>query len=259
MTVEEIKSRLSVANENIAKINAQRNKNIGRREALTKQLDDSIALYEQKYGVHITAENLSSELDSIVKAKEVELSKIEQILAYINAGDIDSANKLAGVSPETATSTPNAVASVKEPHVENTSSVLPQTSVSPTASKIEAPVTENVPVVESAPVPPSVDSASHDFVAPPPSFDTVAPPPSFSNTTQSSFAGVKSPSTAPTPQTLTSDETEALGMPALEGFTKPSLGTVSTDTTSDKAEDKVAPPPIGNFDAILKGTAFQVK
>ena len=50
-TLEEISARIKVANENASQLNMQRQVNIGKREALQKQLDEALAQYKEKYGV----------------------------------------------------------------------------------------------------------------------------------------------------------------------------------------------------------------
>lgn len=219
MSIEEIRNRISVINSETARLNTQRNQNIGRQETLRKQLNDALDLYNKNYGVELTVDNLQSELDSVTRKKEEELNKIEQILNFIKSGNIAEANKLAGV--------------------EDTVSQVSQTGVEPTqepTSVVQPPQTGVETIQEPTPVaqPPQLQAPLT-----PPMSESVAPP------------------TAPPSMVLTGAETLDMGMPALEGFTKPSLGSLTPPPTA--TEEKVAPPKtnIQDFSAILNGTAFK--
>ena len=222
MSIEEIRNRISVINSETARLNTQRNQNIGRQETLRKQLNDAFDLYNKNYGVELTVDNLQSELDSVTRKKEEELNKIEQILNFIKSGNIAEANKLAGVEdvdfqPQVGVETTQEPTSVVQP---------PQAGVGITQ--------EPTPVAQ----PPQLQAPLT-----PPMSESVAPP--------------VAPPTAPPHMVLTGAETLDMGMPALEGFTKPSLGSLTPPPTA--TEEKVAPPKtnIQDFGAILNGTAFK--
>lgn len=222
MSIEEIRNRISVINSETARLNTQRNQNIGRQETLRKQLNDAFDLYNKNYGVELTVDNLQSELDSVTRKKEEELNKIEQILNFIKSGNIAEANKLAGVEdvdsqPLTGVETTQEPTPVAQP---------PQAEVGITQ--------EPTPVAQ----PPQLQAPLT-----PPMSESVAPP--------------VAPPTAPPSMVLTGAETLDMGMPALEGFTKPSLGSLTPPSTA--TEEKVAPPKtnIQDFSAILNGTAFK--
>ena len=222
MSIEEIRNRISVINSETARLNTQRNQNIGRQETLRKQLNDAFDLYNKNYGVELTVDNLQSELDSVTRKKEEELNKIEQILNFIKSGNIAEANKLAGI--EDVDSQPQAEVETTQ---ESTSVVQPP--------KAGVGITqEPTPVAQ----PPQLQAPLT-----PPMSESVAPP--------------VAPPTAPPHMVLTGAETLDMGMPALEGFTKPSLGSLTPPPTA--TEEKVAPPKtsIQDFGAILNGTAFK--
>jgi len=225
MSIEEIRNRISVINSETARLNTQRNQNIGRQETLRKQLNDAFDLYNKNYGVELTVDNLQSELDSVTRKKEEELNKIEQILNFIKSGNIAEANKLAGV--EDTVSQESQPQTGVEPTQEPTSVVQPpQAGVGITQ--------EPTPVAQ----PPQLQAPLT-----PPMSESVTPP--------------VAPPTAPPSMVLTGAETLDMGMPALEGFTKPSLGSLTPPPTA--TEEKVAPPKtnIQDFSAILNGTAFK--
>lgn len=237
MSIEEIRNRISVINSETARLNTQRNQNIGRQETLKKQLNDAFDLYKKNYGVELTAENLQSELDSVTKKKEEELNKIEQILNFIKSGNITEANKLAGVEEQVSATEVyrEVIQSANDEAVTQpvfTETVIPPNA--PVASPTPTPVVQT-PQFQAPPTPPVPET-----IAPP-----VAPP-------------VAPPKAQSQKQVLTGAETLDMGMPALEGFTKPSLGSLTPPPSTD-TEEKVAPPKsnIQDFGAILNGTAFK--
>ena len=225
-----IEDKISVINAETARLNTQRNQNIGRQETLKKQLSDACELYKKNYGVELTAENLQSELLSVTKKKEEEISKIEQILSLINAGNITEANKLAGVEVVDATHVSQEITQSASDDIA-TPPVAP--SVPPT---VETPVAPPVSEVVTPPVQDVVTPPIPEVVAPP-----VAPP---------------TPPKAQT-QVLTGADSLDVGMPALEGFSKPSLGSI-TPPPKVESQDAPTPPksPVQDFSAILNGTAF---
>lgn len=226
MSIEEIRNKISVINAETARLNTQRNQNIGRQETLKKQLSDACELYKKNYGVELTAENLQSELLSVTKKKEEEISKIEQILSLINAGNITEANKLAGVEVVDAT------------HVSQ------EITQSASDDMVTPPVAPSVPPTVETPVSEVVTPPVQDVVTPPIP-EVVAPP--------------VAPPTPPKAQTqvLTGADSLDVGMPALEGFSKPSLGSI-TPPPKVESQDAPTPPksPVQDFSAILNGTAF---
>lgn len=243
MSIEEIRNKISVINSETARLNTQRNQNIGRQETLKKQLNDAFDLYKKNYGVELTAENLQSELDSVTKKKEEELNKIEQILNFIKSGNIAEANKLAGVEEQV---------SATEVYREVIQSANDEAVTQPVFNETVVP--PNAPVASPTPTPSSVVQTPQ-FQAPPTPLvpETVAPP-----VPETIAPPVAPPKAQTQKQVLTGAETLDMGMPALEGFTKPSLGSLTPPPTTD-TEEKVAPPKsnIQDFGAILNGTAFK--
>lgn len=230
MNIEEIRGKISVFNAEIAKLNTQRNQNIGRQQALNKQLQDAFALYKSNYGVELTSENLQSELDSVAQKKEEELRKIEQILGFINAGNISEANRLAGVSE------PEVTVSIPEMQMSATEVTVPTV---PTVPEIQVPEV-------SAPTPPPVVPPTSQITPPvqvaPPNAEVVTPP--------------VAPPVAPPKPVLTGAESLEMGMSALEGFTKPSLGSI-TPPTPPAPPTQEPKTQIKDFGAVLNGTAFK--
>lgn len=256
MGIEEIRSRISVINAETSRINAQRNQNIGRQEALKKQLVDACALYKEKYGVELTAENVQAELASLTSKKEEELNKIEQILSLIKSGNIEEANRLAGV--DAAHLQKEVTQSAMDETFERQKNSAPNfaTPYEPVATQQAQQVATQPVKQEEVVVPPRVNqeqpvvSPVAPPVAPPVTPPPVAAPPLFnSQPTQ-----VEPPKSKPV---MTGAESLSMGMPALEGFSKPNLGSIAPPPTS--SSEPVAAPTsnVKDFGAILSGTAFQ--
>lgn len=254
MSIEEIRSRISVINTETAKLNNQRNQNIGRQETLKKQLRDAFELYKKNYGVELNESNLKAELDTVTKRKEEELNKIERILSLINSGNIEEANKLAGVDEKSDVSSvsesdfqPQVVENISE-DIREQSTVAPPTVTPPQISEPHV-----------APPSSGVSAPHNDTVAPPPEFSHVAPPVISEPVVAPppiSEPHVAPPTSTVTPpkSVLTGADSLEIGMPSLEGFTKPTLGSI---TPRHKEEVDAKPKPqVQDFGAILNGSAF---
>lgn len=255
MSIEEIRSRISVINAETARLNTQRNQNIGRQQTLTKQLNDAFDLYKKNYGVELTTENLQSELDSVTKKKEEELGKIEQILSLINAGNIAEANKLAGIEVADAVHTAQEITQSANDDV-NTENVPVSPSIPTPPSTPEISVPPSVPIPPSTPevIPPAVETPVVPPVAPPVT-PPIAPPVTETPVAPPVAPPITPPKTSPV---LTGAESLEMGMSALEGFSKPSLGSLATPTNESKSDAPTPPKtPVQDFGAILNGTAFK--
>lgn len=252
MSIDAIRQRISVINAETARLNTQRNQNIGKREALQKQLTDAFALYEKNYGVKLTEETLQTELVNVTRKKEEELRKIEQILSLINAGDIAGANKLAGVEDaihtvkevtQSASDVVSEFMQAKPPVSEGVYTGIPQ-------------VPEKTEILEPITAPPTVNGGNTQVVEPvaPPVVPPVVAPVIETPVTPPVIEPVAPPS-QPKPPVLTGAESLDMGMSALEGFTKPALGSIAPPPSAET----VAPPKtqVQDFGAILNGTAFK--
>lgn len=240
MSVEDIRSRIAVINAEVARLNTERNQKIGKRDTLLSQLETNFAIYEKDYGVKLTTANLQAEIDSVTASKEKELSNLENIVGLINSGKVDEANKLVGVTPqdtsilnESEPTTQGVQQSVEKQNLSvekaTSSSVQPVQEVMQPIGDIKPPVQTSIPLA-------------------PPDIDDVAPP---------------TPPTPPAPSktsVLSGAESLDMGMSALEGFTKPNLGSLTGLDVDKSSEDtKPTSPVIQDFNSILNGTAFQPK
>lgn len=251
-SMEELRQRIGVINSRIGQINDQRNKNIGMRESLTTQLNQSIADYQAKYGVDLsTSELVDAEYNRVAEEKEKEVKLLEDVISKIEAGDYSGANALLGVEPETKS---------VEQKVETKQSESVEPSVAPQSTEPVAPVPQveqnvlSTPQVEQSvsptpqvkPAPVQVEqSVPQTPVAPVmPSAPSMTPPPVPASPAGGSLGG----------------NAESF----LEGFEKPAAPTGVTPppapvSTPSAPTGGVTPPPANpmSFDGILGGTQFE--
>lgn len=155
MNGNELKEKISQLNSVAKTLNTRRQQDIGKKETLTKQIEEMIAQYNKAYGKNITIETVDAELEAVTKQKEDEVSKVAGIINAIQAGNFELANTLAGVKVEgKAAKADNAyVESIVAPQplegVQEQPEV-PKTPVSqPEVPKVEPPVQPNVSPVSN--------------------------------------------------------------------------------------------------------------
>lgn len=100
MEGNELKAKIAQLNEAAKAINTRRQQDIGKKETLTKQIEQSIKMYNEKFCKNITIDTLEAELKKVMSDKEKEVEKVSGIITAIQAGDFNTANKLAGVEVE---------------------------------------------------------------------------------------------------------------------------------------------------------------
>ena len=251
-SMEELRQRIGVINSRIGQINDQRNKNIGMRESLTTQLNQSIADYQAKYGVDLsTSELVDAEYNRVAEEKEKEVKLLEDVISKIEAGDYSGANALLGVEPETKS---------VEQKVETKQSESVEPSVAPQSTEPVAPVPQ---VEQNVPSTPQVEQSVS-----PVSQVEPAPVQVEQSVPQTPVAPVmpSAPSMTP-PPVPASPAGGSLGGNAesfLEGFEKPAAPTGVTPppapvSTPSAPTGGVTPPPANpmSFDGILGGTQFE--
>ena len=97
--MEGLKNRISVLNENIKRLNNERQMALGRYDTLKAQLDAAVKSYETNYGVALTAENIEAERQVVEAEINGKVQLLEGVLAKIAEGDYKNAEKLLGVTP----------------------------------------------------------------------------------------------------------------------------------------------------------------
>lgn len=261
-SMEELRQRIGVINSRIGQINDQRNKNIGMRESLTTQLNQSIADYQAKYGVDLsTSELVDAEYNRVAEEKEKEVKLLEDVISKIEAGDYSGANTLLGIEPETKS---------VEQKVETKQSESVEPSI---ASQSTEPVASVPQVEQNVPSTPQVEQSVPPVSQVEPSVPPT--PQAASVTTAQVEQSVPSTPVAPvmpsapsmTPPVPTVPTGGSLGSNAesfLEGFEKPAAPTGVTPppapvSTPSAPTGGVTPPPANpmSFDGILGGTQFE--
>ena len=235
-TVQEITQRIAAANAEVKRLNNERNVNLGKRETLTAQLNNTLAKYSQQYGVALTVDNLQKEMQRVLQEKENETTLIENMLALIKEGKYEDAERLANpdafVESNTAPTTPT-------PTVEPTP-VAPTPTVEPT------PVAPT-PTVEPTPVSP-LPNLSEEVMPEPKA-------PVLPNLSEE----IKMPEPVAPSKTVLPDLSEEVGMDALKGFQSGEPAPITPTAPKSAVDTSTLPDLTGvtDFEAILGGEAFK--
>lgn len=156
MNGTELKEKITQLNSVAKTLNTRRQQDIGKRETLTKQIEDMIEQYNKTYNKSITIDTLEAELESVKEKKEKEVEKVSGIINAIQTGDYALANKLAGI--ETDEKTASANTGYVESVVNNTQSVVTQQPSIP--SMYTKPEETTAPVQEAVTPKPSMPNVS---------------------------------------------------------------------------------------------------
>lgn len=92
--VNELSKRIDAVNARITALNGERNRNLGKREELDRQYKSLIEEYQKTYGVSLTPDSIMAEVEAVTSAKEAEVTKVEQALAFIADGKMADAEML---------------------------------------------------------------------------------------------------------------------------------------------------------------------
>ena len=232
-TVQEITQRIAAANAEVKRLNNERNVNLGKRETLTAQLNNTLAKYSQQYGVALTVDNLQKEMQRVLQEKENETTLIENMLALIKEGKYEDAERLAN---------PDAFV---ESNTEPTPTVEP-TPVAPTPTVEPTPVAPT-PTVEPTPVSP-LPNLSEDVMPEPKA-------PVLPNLSEE----IKMPEPVAPSKTVLPDLSEEVGMDALKGFQSGEPAPITPTAPKSVVDTSTLPDLTGvtDFEAILGGEAFK--
>ena len=256
-TVQEITQRIAAANAEVKRLNNERNVNLGKRETLTAQLNNTLAKYSQQYGVALTVDNLQTEMQRVLQEKENETTLIENMLALIKEGKYEDAERLANpdafVESNTAPTstvepTPVGPTPTPTPTVEPTS--VEPTPVAPTPTVEPTPVEQTVaptPTVEPTPVSP-LPNLSEDVMPEPKA-------PVLPNLSEE----IKMPEPVAPSKTVLPDLSEEVGMDALKGFQSGEPAPITPTAPKSAVDTSTLPDLTGvtDFEAILGGEAFK--
>lgn len=172
MNHEELLQRVNTLNEKSKKLNQQRMQNIGRKEALQKQLDTALSQYNEKYGTTLTVEGVDAELTRVASELEGQVANVESVITAIETGNYAEAERIVTPSTEGGTAEQsNTVAPAETPVVEQvtapemTAPVNPVNSIpTPVAPVAPATIASSVPVPEMPTSPVSPAPVSNSFL-----------------------------------------------------------------------------------------------
>ena len=170
MNHEELLQRVNTLNEKSKKLNQQRMQNIGRKEALQKQLDTALSQYNEKYGTTLTVEGVDAELTRVASELEGQVANVESVITAIETGNYAEAERIVTPSEEGGTAEQSTkVAPTETPVVEQVTApemTAPVNSVNPIPTPVApvAPATPassvQVPEMPTSPVSPAPVSNS---------------------------------------------------------------------------------------------------
>ena len=267
MNVEGLNSRIAVVNAESKRLNNERQVNIGKRETLTKQLNDALESYKQKYGVELTPETLEAELQRVYAEKEAKVVRLETVLNFIKNADYAGAEAfLASESQDTQEqqSQPQSESKSESVHEVPQAEEREQQVASGEHIVQPTPTIQPTPVVQSTPVAPKVPVVPKVPVAP--KVPTAPQIPNVGGTGQASSAmsGLDVgdvDKTAPQVGGVFIPNTEVVGKPPViatkQQVAPPVLNKDDEDTGSDTAPASPPPAKPMSFNAILGGTAFR--
>lgn len=172
MNHEALLQRVNTLNEKSKKLNQQRMQNIGRKEALQKQLDTALSQYNEKYGTTLTVEGVDAELTRVASELEGQVANVESVITAIETGNYAEAERIVTPSEEGSTAEQSTkVAPTETPVVEKvtapemTASVNPVNPIpTPVAPVAPATTASSIPVPEMPTSPVSPAPVSNSFL-----------------------------------------------------------------------------------------------
>lgn len=172
MTINELNKKIEGLNAKVKDLNNANIQNIGKKEAMTKQLATALATYNEKHNKNINIGDIDKELALVIAEKEAEIANIEGILAKIESGEsvteepeVDFGNTEIPTAQETPTQalthTETSSLDFSEPvATEQTTPVSPVGAILP-----------NEPILDPTSITPSSDFDFENFNPAPISFD----------------------------------------------------------------------------------------
>ena len=248
-TVQEITQRIAAANAEVKRLNNERNVNLGKRETLTAQLNNTLAKYSQQYGVALTVDNLQKEMQRVLQEKENETTLIENMLALIKEGKYEDAERLA--NPDAFVESNTAPTSTVEP-----TPVAPTPTAEPTS--VEPTPVAPTPTVEPTPVAPT-PTVEPKPVSPLPNLSEEVMPEPKAPVLPNLSEEIKMPEPVAPSKTVLPDLSEEVGMDALKGFQSGEPAPITPTAPKSVVDTSTLPDLTGvtDFEAILGGEAFK--
>lgn len=138
----ELINKINSLNNEVKRLNNERNMALGKKETLTQQLNQGLADYNAKFQTNISVDTVEAELTKVSGEVEAKVNKLETAITQIKSGNFTEANSTLDIKP---------VIPVEE---------TAQAPTEPTTvhSVPEAPVVSEAPVQQSAPAAPVMPS-----------------------------------------------------------------------------------------------------
>lgn len=157
----ELINKINSLNNEVKKLNNERNIALGKKETLTQQLNQGIADYNAKFQTNISADTVEAELTKVTTEVQAKATKLEEAITQIKSGNYTEANSTLDIKPVVPVAeTPAPAELTTAPTTVHSAPVAP---VVP-----EAPVQQSAPVQPDAPVAPVMPSTPSEPERPAP-------------------------------------------------------------------------------------------
>ena len=158
----ELINKINSLNNEVKRLNNERNVALGKKETLTQQLNQGLADYNAKFQTNISVDTVEAELTKVTTEVQAKTTKLEEAITQIKSGNYTEANSTLDIKP---------VVPVAETAQASTEPTTEPTTVhsAPVAPVVpEAPVQQSAPVQPDAPVAPVMTSTPSEPERPAP-------------------------------------------------------------------------------------------
>lgn len=152
----ELINKINSLNNEVKRLNNERNVALGKKETLTQQLNQGLADYNAKFQTNISVDTVEAELTKVSGEVEAKVNKLETAITQIKSGNYTEANSTLDIKP---------VVPVAETAQASTEPTTEPTTVH---SAPVAPVVSEAPVQPDAPVAPVMTSTPSEPERPAP-------------------------------------------------------------------------------------------
>lgn len=158
----ELINKINSLNNEVKRLNNERNVALGKKETLTQQLNQGLADYNAKFQTNISVDTVEAELTKVSGEVEAKVNKLETAITQIKSGNFTEAN--ATLDIKSVVPVAETAQAPTEPTTEPTT--VHSAPVAPVVP--EAPVQQSAPVQPDAPVAPVMPSTPSEPERPAP-------------------------------------------------------------------------------------------
>lgn len=151
----ELINKINSLNNEVKRLNNERNVALGKKETLTQQLNQGLADYNAKFQTNISVDTVEAELTKVSGEVEAKVNKLETAITQIKSGNFTEANSTLDIKPVIPVA--ETAQAPAEPTTVHSAPVVP-----------EAPVQQSVPAQPDVPVAPVMPSAPSEPERPAP-------------------------------------------------------------------------------------------